>query len=151
MRALQLIYEMQARRNGRRNVFFENRFVRMMADATRTPQEQNRCGHPLRHNHGIVTRPAVHSLFRVTALPYRAGEHLDQPRIHLHGRLIETKLSRCRQPSPLCDLLRRFEQPFDRSCANAIVRVANIKAHADRARDDVPGPRLRLDLADSRH
>src|SRR5450631_1825328 len=77
MRALQLIYEMQARRNGRRNVFFENRFVRMMADATRTPQEQNRCGHPLRHNHGIVTRPAVHSLFRVTALPYRAGEHLD--------------------------------------------------------------------------
>src|SRR5258708_5259063 len=146
--SLHVIEEAQTRLESGRNVFGKHRLIRMMADTARTPQEQHRRGHPPGHDHGVMTGAAMHSMLRVATFLDSARQRFDQPRIHRHGRLIETKFRRDPKAAPPRDLTGAFEQTRHRSYAHIVAGMADVETHTGGTGDDIDRSGPRLDPSD---
>ena len=122
-----------------------HRFVGMVADPARRPDEEHGCRHMRRKNHRIMAGAARHDKRLHTGSLHGARQARHELGIHRHRGMVEARHPVERQPSVRGDRLRRVMQLAHRRASHRIVRVADIERHATVAGNHVGRSRLRLD------
>jgi hypothetical protein len=103
------------------DIFGQNCFIGMMADAARAAQKQHGRRHPASDNHGIVTGTARHAMNRESRALDGTPERPHEIGIHRDGRLIQTLLRRNRQAAGGRNLPGASQQPRGQVMTNRIL------------------------------